>query len=132
LHAEHLLEKFPTHRLADRIQMQLSTLQENAEIQERQELEVRIQELIHDHQFDEAIELAEDVVRRFPLSPQAESLEKLLPRIRELAREGVQPSASSNHLRSDRESSRWSTTATKRMTPAIVLPLSTPRIAPYC
>jgi hypothetical protein len=92
MHAEHLIERFPTHRLAETVRGQLSTLQENAEIQERQEMEVRIQELIHDHQFDEAIELAEDVMRRFPLSPQADSLEKLLPRIRELAREGV-PSA---------------------------------------
>jgi hypothetical protein len=89
MHAEHLLERFPTHRLAEAIRMQHATLRENAEIQERQEMEVRIQELIHDGQFDEAIELAEDVVRRYPLSPQAESLEKLLPRIRERAREGL-------------------------------------------
>jgi hypothetical protein len=93
MHAENLLERFPTHRLAEAVRGQLSTLQENAEIQERQEMEVRIQELIHDRQFDEAIELAEDVVRRYPLSPQADSLEKLLPRIRELAREGVESAA---------------------------------------
>jgi hypothetical protein len=91
MHAEHLLGRFPTHRYAEAVRMQLATLQENAEIQERQEMEVRIQELIHDRQFDEAIELAEDVVRRYPLSPQAESLEKLLPKIRELAREGLVP-----------------------------------------
>jgi hypothetical protein len=89
MHAEHLLGRFPTHRLAEAVRMQMSTLQENAEIQERQEMEVRIQELMRDRQFGEAIELAEDVVRRYPLSPQAESLEKLLPKIRELAREAV-------------------------------------------
>jgi outer membrane protein assembly factor BamD (BamD/ComL family) len=94
MHAERLMDQFPTHRLADGIRSQMSTLRENAEIQERQELEVRIQEYIRDHRFEEAIELAEDVVRRFPLSPQADSLEKLLPRIRELAREGVESSAS--------------------------------------
>jgi hypothetical protein len=36
-----------------------------------------------------AIALAEDLIRRYPLSPQAESLETLLPRIRELASKGV-------------------------------------------
>lgn len=92
MHAERLLEQFPQHRLAEGIRAQLATLQENAEIQERQEMEVRIQELIRDGRFDEAIELAEDVLRRFPLSSQAEALDKLLPRIRELARQGVQPS----------------------------------------
>jgi hypothetical protein len=93
MHAEHLLERFPAHRLADTIRVQLATLQENAEIQERQQMEVRIQELMHDGQFEEAIELAEDVVRRFPMSPQAETLEELLPKIRELAREGVEARA---------------------------------------
>ena len=46
-------------------------------------------QLIRDGQFEQAIVLAEDVIRRYPMSPQADSLETLLPRIRELAREGV-------------------------------------------
>ena len=88
MHSERLLQQFPTHRLADKIREQLKTLQDNAEIEERQELEVRIQELIRAGHFEQAIELAEDVIRRYPMSPQAESLETLLPRIRELARQG--------------------------------------------
>lgn len=87
--SEQLFAQFPTHRVTESLRPRLKTLRENAEIQERQELEVRIQELMHDSQFDQAIELAEDLIRRYPLSPQADSLETLLPRIRELAREGV-------------------------------------------
>lgn len=88
--ANQLIQQFPDHRLAETLRMQMKTLRDNAEIQERQELEVRIQELIHDGQFAPAIELAEDVLRRFPNSPQADSLETLLPRIRELAEHGAE------------------------------------------
>ena len=87
--SRHLLERFPTHRLAERVRAQLKTLQDNAEIEERQELEVRIQELARSGQLDQAIDLAEDLIRRYPMSPQAESLEILLPRMREMARQGV-------------------------------------------
>lgn len=89
LHGQHLLEKFPQHPRAEGVRKQLKTLQDNAEIEERQELEVRIQELIRDQRFDDAIELGEDVIRRYPMSPQAESLDTLLPRLRDLARGGV-------------------------------------------
>ena len=90
MHAQHLLERFPTHARADAVRRQLKTLQDNAEIEERQELEVRIQELIKAQRFDEAITLGEDLIRRYPLSPQAESLDTLLPRLRDLAEHGVE------------------------------------------
>jgi hypothetical protein len=44
---------------------------------------------VRSQRFDEAIVLGEDVMRRYPLSPQADSLEMLLPRLRELANGGV-------------------------------------------
>ncbi|HVT89275.1 MAG TPA: outer membrane protein assembly factor BamD [Tepidisphaeraceae bacterium] len=90
--AESLLEQFPNHRVAETLRNQINTLRDNAEIQERQEMEVRIQELMHDGQFPAAIELAEEVIRRFPDSPQAESLETLLPKIRELAQQEAEAS----------------------------------------
>lgn len=83
--SRRLLDKFPEHRKADKIRGQLQTIQDNAEIQERQEHETRIEELIRAKRFAEAIELAEDVLDRFPNSPQAESLEQLLPKMRDLA-----------------------------------------------
>ncbi|WP_428938141.1 hypothetical protein [Fontivita pretiosa] len=94
MHATRLIQQFPEHRLAEQLRGQIKTLQDNAEIEERQEIEVRIQELMRAHEFEQAIELAEDLIRRYPLSPQAESLETLLPRMRELARQGADQFAS--------------------------------------
>jgi len=80
-----LLECAPGHRKSVAIRGQLKTIRENAEIEERQEQERRIQDLIRNKQFFDAIELAEDLLQRFPNSPQAETLQKLLPKMRELA-----------------------------------------------
>jgi hypothetical protein len=87
--AEQLSAAYPDHQLVASIRKQIPTLRDNVEIERRQSLEVRLQELIRSGHIDEAIELAEDVIRRYPHSPQAESLEKLLPRIREMAKQGV-------------------------------------------
>jgi hypothetical protein len=83
--AVKLLECAPGHRRSAAIRPQLKTIRENAEIEERQEQERRIQEMIRTKQIPEAIDLAEDLLRRFPTSPQADSLQKLLPKMRELA-----------------------------------------------
>jgi hypothetical protein len=83
--AVKLLECAPGHRRSAAIRPQLKTIRENAEIEERQEQERRIQEMIRAKQIPEAIDLAEDLLRRFPSSPQADSLQKLLPKMRELA-----------------------------------------------
>lgn len=88
MHAQRLLERFPQHAKTQRIREQLGTLRENAEIEERQELEVRIQELVRARKFNEAIQVSEELLTRFPASPQAEQIDLLLPRIRELQKEG--------------------------------------------
>ena len=69
----------------------LRTIQENADIQERQEAEVQIQELIRAGQFRDAIDLAEEIIRRFPGSPQAEAIEAMLPPLQDLAGEPQEP-----------------------------------------
>jgi tetratricopeptide (TPR) repeat protein len=86
--AQRLLEQFPTHSRANRIRRELKTIATNAEIEERQEQELRIQLLVRNRRFAEAVELAEEVVRRFPESPQADALEERLPQLRELAEHG--------------------------------------------
>jgi outer membrane protein assembly factor BamD (BamD/ComL family) len=86
--AKQLLEEFPNHSRANRIRQQFKTISANAEIEERQEHEVRIQLLVTNRRFAEAVELAEEVVRRFPDSPQADALEERLPQLRELAEHG--------------------------------------------
>jgi outer membrane protein assembly factor BamD (BamD/ComL family) len=87
MHLHHLIEKYPDHPKVRKVRNQLETVQANAEIEERQELEVQIQELIRNREFGEAIHQSEELLRRFPNSPQAEAIETLLPRIRELASE---------------------------------------------
>ena len=86
--ARRLLEQCPDHPRAGRIRQQIQTIAANAEIEERQEQEVRIQLLVKNQRFAEAVELAEDVIRRFPNSPQADALEARLPQLRELAEFG--------------------------------------------
>jgi hypothetical protein len=83
--AQRLLERFPTHAKSQKIRVQLATIQENAEIQERQEQEARIQDLIRSRRFAEAIQIAENLIERFPLSPQAEELTAMLPALRQRA-----------------------------------------------
>ncbi|MBV8780991.1 MAG: hypothetical protein JO353_06295 [Phycisphaerae bacterium] len=83
--AEELLAKCPTHEKAQRVRLQLHTLQQNAEIEERHEIENRVGELVRTRRFADAIIVAEDLLRRFPLSPQARTFEKLLPHLREKA-----------------------------------------------
>ena len=85
--AVKLLERFSDHRKSEKIRAQFSTIAENAEIEERQEQESRIQELIKARRFGEAVELAEQLMRQFPDSPQAQSLEELLPTLRDKALE---------------------------------------------
>jgi tetratricopeptide (TPR) repeat protein len=93
--AQRLLNRFPQHARAMQIREQLNTIHDNAEIQERQEIEVQIEEFVRAQRFGEAISLGEDVVRRFPLSPQAQTLKNtILPRLREVLNPESQPATS--------------------------------------
>lgn len=83
--ANRLIEKFGDHRRALKIREQLDVIRENAEIQSRQEQEKRIEELLRARRLHEAIELAEDLIEHYPGSPQAQSLEEMLPKLRERA-----------------------------------------------
>jgi outer membrane protein assembly factor BamD (BamD/ComL family) len=86
--AQKLLNEFPNHSRSNRVRQQLKAIGDNAEIEERQEHEIRIQLLVKNRRFAEAVELAEEVVRRFPDSPQADALEERLPQLRDLAEHG--------------------------------------------
>lgn len=83
--ARKLIERYPEHRRTGKIREQLRVLQDNAQIEERKEIETRIQKLIHQHKYQEAIDLADQVIARFPGSPQAQMLITLLPKLRQTA-----------------------------------------------
>jgi hypothetical protein len=94
--ANLMLEKYPDNPRTDRLRRQLAAIQENAEIEERQALEVQIHELIRNRQLREAIALGESLLRKYPSSPQADSLETMLPRLKQLlAEENVEAPADS-------------------------------------
>jgi hypothetical protein len=84
---QRFLERFPDHPRSDKIRQQLRVIQKNAEIEERQEQEEQINNLIKSRRYTEALEVGEDLVARFPESPQAERMNELLPRLREKAAE---------------------------------------------
>jgi tetratricopeptide (TPR) repeat protein len=91
--AQQLIARYPMHARAQQMRQQLRTIQDNADIEERHEVEARIQEMIRTGQYRDAIDLAEEILRRFPGSPQAQAVEEMLPRLQDLASEPREPVA---------------------------------------
>jgi outer membrane protein assembly factor BamD (BamD/ComL family) len=80
---QDFLDRYPDHPRAEKIRKQIRVIQKNAEIEERHEQEDRIKELIAAKRFGEAADLSEELLQRFPDSPQAAYLTDLLPKLRE-------------------------------------------------
>lgn len=83
--ATSLIQRYPKSPEAQALRMQLPTLQENAEIQTRQQMETQIRDLIKEHRFDEALSIAHELLDQYPGSPQAGVLRDQLPRLEEKA-----------------------------------------------
>jgi len=83
--AASLIKRYPKSPEAQALRMQVPVLQENAEIQTRQEMEKQIRELIKEQRFDEAVRVANEVLQQYPSSPQATALREQLPRLEEKA-----------------------------------------------
>jgi predicted O-linked N-acetylglucosamine transferase (SPINDLY family) len=83
--ATSLIQRFSRSPEAQALRMQLPTLQENAEIQTRQQMETEIRDLIKAHRFDQALRIAHELLERYPESPQAAVLRDQLPRLEEKA-----------------------------------------------
>jgi len=84
------LEMFPSDIEATPLREQLQTIDANAEIQTRQQLEQQYKELIQQHRYWDAVGLARRIVAEFPMSPQANALRGQIPRLEELSR-GQEP-----------------------------------------
>lgn len=85
--AHKLLYRFPRHSRAHQIREQMETIKDNAEIEERHEMERQIEELVRTKRYAEAIGLGDDLIRRYPFSPQAETLQQWIPRLRDAMEE---------------------------------------------
>ena len=82
-----LLDQYPQSAEAASVRQQLETMEHNAQVETRQELEEEIKELIKNRKFAEALELSHQVISTYPTSPQAEALRSQLPRLRRRAAE---------------------------------------------
>lgn len=86
------LELFPRDIEAPALREQLATLDANAEIQTRQQLEQQYKELLAQHRYWDALGLARRIIGEFPFSPQAKALRNQVARVEELARQ-LEPQA---------------------------------------
>ena len=85
--ARQFIETFPTGSDTEGLRQQLETLEANADIEVRQQLERHIKEYVQQQKYADAVELARRIINEFPFSPQANALRSQLPRLEELARQ---------------------------------------------
>lgn len=83
--ALRLIQDYPQTPEAEHLRTQMSTLEENARIEEVRELRDLIRENILAKKYTEALRLAQDVVRRFPGTQAASELGRQIIRLKELA-----------------------------------------------
>lgn len=85
------LVHFPEGPDSDALRAQSPTLQANAEIQTRRQLEQQFKQLIAQQQYWDALALARRIIADYPMSPQADVLRRQLPRLEERAHSTAQP-----------------------------------------
>ncbi len=83
--ARKLIETCPGTQEANTITLRMTTLEENARIEEVRQLRDEMRDMIERRRYAEAIEIAKDVMERFPQSHFAGELKGQIGRLRELA-----------------------------------------------
>ena len=91
--ARTFVERFPDSPESEALAIQTPTIQGNAEIELRQQLEAQIMDYARHGRYIEAVELARNVIGKYPDSPQADALRKQLGRLQELAHNPDAPPA---------------------------------------
>ena len=81
--ARTLIDTYADSSEARSIRSQIETLEFNAGVETRQELEEQIKVFVGKGEFAEAVELANQVSVRYPDSPQADALRNQLPRLQD-------------------------------------------------
>lgn len=79
--ATDLINRFPNSSEAQTLRAKMDTLRDNAEIEIRKDLEAQLKELLRSHRYIEALALAQDIINKYPNSPQAKVLKEQLPQI---------------------------------------------------
>lgn len=83
--AKKFIQTYPNTTEADAVRAQLSTLTDNAKIEEVREMRDKIRDLLTRRRFKEALVLAHEVIDGFPDTAAADELSRQLPRLEELA-----------------------------------------------
>ena len=86
--ARKLVEACPDSREAESVTLQMTTLETNARLEEVRQLRDEIRDMIERRRYAEAVEIAKDVLKRFPESHFAAELRGQIGRLRELAAGG--------------------------------------------
>jgi soluble cytochrome b562 len=76
-----LIARFPASHEAQSLRSTMQTLKDNAEIAIRKELEERLKEMVRGQRHIEALALAQDIIAKYPTSPQAKVLKDQLPQL---------------------------------------------------
>ncbi len=79
--ATALIKQYPNSPESEALRSDLPTLQENVEIQTRKRMEAEITELTRAKRYNEALEMARELIARYPRSPQAAVLLQSLPQL---------------------------------------------------
>ena len=83
--AKKLLEAYPDSDEARRVAAGMTTLEDNARIEEVRGLRDQIRDMLERRRYGEAVEIAEGVMERFPETQAAAELRKQIRRLRRLA-----------------------------------------------
>lgn len=83
--ARQFLDDWPDSIEADAVRVQLDTISDNARIEEVRILRDRIRDMIKRRRFGEALELARDVIERFPETAAASELAEQISRLEKRA-----------------------------------------------
>jgi hypothetical protein len=76
---EQLIEKYPASEEGQKVAASMDTVYKNAHFEEARTLRDRIGDLIKRKRYSDAIDVAEDLIRRFPNTQVAKQLHSLLP-----------------------------------------------------
>ena len=76
---EQLIEKYPAGKEGQKVAASMSTVRQNAHFEEARTLRDRIRDLIKRKRYSDAVEVAEDLIHRFPNTQVAKQLRSLLP-----------------------------------------------------
>jgi hypothetical protein len=87
LAVEEFIRRYPLDERAERLRLDMPMLQENAAAHERKDKEEQFKDLLKRQRYEEAIFTAKFVISKYPQSPTAVELNKLLPNVEELARQ---------------------------------------------